>query len=78
MKTPRFFLKMYKKSSDLPERACELRIAVKDLQTLFAEPPSNPMYDCYPVSDSQKAALEALTGEKILLSAYDYFVECEA
>jgi hypothetical protein len=78
MRTPHWFLKIYGKSNDTPDQVYQLNITTEELQHLFGEPPGNPMYDCYQVADAQTAALERLIGERILLSAYDYFVECES
>lgn len=74
-----WFLKMYDKSGDFPISTHELEgIQVRDLQQLFDEPPDDPMYETYRITDSQVEWLQNFTGIKINLQLYDYFVECEA
>ncbi|MBD1846692.1 hypothetical protein H6F89_25420 [Cyanobacteria bacterium FACHB-63] len=53
-------------------------IRLSDLQMLFQESADNLMVDCYPVSVAQVDRLQREIAEPIDLSAYDYYLECDA
>lgn len=53
-------------------------IELTQLQILFGESLFNPMYECYPVTESHVQCLEQFIKEKIRLDLYSYFVECDA
>lgn len=81
MKTqrPSWYLRAYEKSGDFPVFVYRLdNIKVEELQSLFSESSYNPMYDCYPVTESQVECLQGRIKHKIDLKLYDYYVECEA
>ena len=77
-KQPLWFLKKYEKSGDYPVHVYKLEnVRVEDLQRMFNEPSHNPMYDCYPVTESQAEWLQDFIKDKIDLQSYDYYIECE-
>lgn len=53
-------------------------LSLADLQRMFGIDESNPMFDCYPVAEAQKAALESAAGVRIDLDRFDYFVTAES
>jgi len=52
-------------------------VTLEELQKLFNIEKSNPMYDCYPVTEKQKCFLEGKANISIDLDSYDYFVEAD-
>lgn len=49
---------------------------LESLEQLFDISRDNPMYDCYPVSSTNLAQLQAYVDVIIELDKYDYFIEC--
>lgn len=54
------------------------RLTLNDLQSLFGIDESNPMFDCYPVAEAQRASIEMDIGIRLNLAQFDYQVSCEA
>lgn len=72
-------LRWYEKSGDqLVGEAVLKALKLPELQMLFQEPADNFMLDSYLVSVAQVEQLQSKIGEPIDLSAYDYYLECDA
>lgn len=48
------------------------------LRRVFGVPPSDPMYDCWPVGPLQVAEVSAMAGFALDLERFCYFVEADA
>jgi hypothetical protein len=53
-------------------------LSLADLQAMFGVEIDDPMYECYPVTETHVAALSAATGTNLDVMAYDSFVEADA
>ncbi|BAU11762.1 hypothetical protein LEP3755_22650 [Leptolyngbya sp. NIES-3755] len=72
-------LRWYEKNGDrLVGETVLNTIELPDLQRLFQEAADNLMVDSYPVSVAQVEPLQRAIPEVIDLSAYDYYVGCDA
>lgn len=72
-------LRWYEKSGDqLVGEAVLNALKLPELQRLFEESSDNLMVDCFPVSKAQINQLQKEMAEPIDLSAYDYYLECDA
>lgn len=72
-------LRWYEKNGDrLIGEAVLNALKLPELQQLFQESVDNLMVDSYPVSVAQVARLQREIAEPIDLSAYDYYLECDA
>ena len=66
-----------KDPSDAFVDECELTdTQLSDLQRLWDIPPDNPMFDCYPVGEAQRAYVEAHSEVTLDFDRFDYFVAC--
>lgn len=54
------------------------QLTLAELQSLFCIDESNPMFDCYLVSESQREYIEKDIGIRLDISKFDYFVSCES
>ncbi|MBD2081174.1 hypothetical protein [Leptolyngbya sp. FACHB-17] len=72
-------LRWYEKSGDrLVGETVLNSLDLPELQRLFQEATDNLIVDSYPVSIAQVDRLQHEIAERIDLSAYDYYVECDA
>ncbi|MGG6267991.1 DUF7683 domain-containing protein [Leptolyngbya sp. AN03gr2] len=72
-------LRWYEKNGDrLVDEAVLNALDLPELQELFQESADSLMVDSYPVSVAQVTRLQSGLAERIDLSAYDYYVECDA
>lgn len=72
-------IRWFEKTGDaLVGEAILLNTPLSTLQALFHESGDNPMFDCYPIQDSQVDYLQQQTGIPIDLRTFDYFLECDA
>jgi len=72
-------LRWYEKNGDrLIGETVLNSLGLPELQRLFQESTDNLMVDSYPVSVAQVERLQHEISEVIDLSAYDYYVECDA
>lgn len=72
-------LRWYEKSDDRLVGEAELNsLSLPELQKLFQESVDNLMVDSYSVSVAQVDRLQSEIAGLIDLSAYDYYVECDA
>jgi hypothetical protein len=53
------------------------KLTPEQLQKLFDVDQSNHMFDCFPVAESQKEAIEKDTGVPMDFSRFDYFISAE-
>lgn len=58
---------------ELPEN-----IELSLLQKIFGVESNNPMYDCFPITVVEAAAIEQHLGIHIPVAQYDFFLECDA
>lgn len=54
------------------------RLTLNDLQSLFGIDESNPMFDCYLVTEAQRTSIEKDIGIRLNLAQFDYEVSCES
>jgi hypothetical protein len=54
------------------------RLTLSELQRLFGIDGSNPMFDCYLVSETQRESIEKDIGIRLDIARFDYFVSCES
>jgi len=79
MEQIRYNLSWYEKNGDAFVNQVWLKgVRVDQLRRLFGASRQDPMYDSRAVGPEQAHVLEGLTGMKIDLGRYDFFVECEA
>lgn len=52
-------------------------ITLPELQALFGVPPTDPMYDCWPVRQEHVSRLSPYLSVSIKLDLFDYFVEAD-
>lgn len=66
-----FHKKTEKLVSETPLRG----VSLSKLQSLFGEPPNEPMFYCYPIKDEEKAALfNRFFGIEFNFSEFNYYL----
>ncbi|TQV73371.1 DUF7683 domain-containing protein [Denitrobaculum tricleocarpae] len=53
-------------------------IPLNKLQELFHTPPEDPMYECFPIHETQAKFFYEFAKIKLDIESYDYFLEYDA